>query len=140
MHTPVFFPVGGARLRRLVSLAILGFWSALAVHAAAPVRKAFDVPADDAARALKQFAAQAGEQLLYSTSDVSGVRTLAVRGEMTPREALGRMSWSKTRRPARWRCARRREWSQKTCQAAPLNARRPAPGSTMEPWSWMIIR
>jgi len=91
MHTPVFFPLDGARLRRLVSLAILGFWSALAVHAAAPVRKAFNVPADDAARALKQFAAQAGEQLLYSTSDVSGVRTLAVRGEMTPREALGRM-------------------------------------------------
>lgn len=59
--------------------------------AAEAAKKNFNVPADDAARALKQFAAQSGEQLLFSPSDVAGVKTLAIKGELTPRAALEQM-------------------------------------------------
>jgi len=54
---------------------------------AAAIKK-FDIPAGSAAKALKQFAAQSGEQLLYSSADVDGVTTKAVSGSLTPREAL----------------------------------------------------
>lgn len=67
-----------------LGLAVLGF-------AADAARKSFNIAADDAARALKQFAAQSGEQLLYSPSDVAGVKTLAIKGELTAREALEQM-------------------------------------------------
>lgn len=51
-------------------------------------RRGFEIPAGDAEVTLKQFAAQSGEQLLYSPDDVSGVRTRAVMGEFTPIVAL----------------------------------------------------
>jgi iron complex outermembrane recepter protein len=54
-------------------------------------RRGFDIPAGDAEVTLKQFAAQSGEQLLYSPDDVSGVRTHAVHGEFTPLGALEHM-------------------------------------------------
>ncbi|MBI2513113.1 MAG: TonB-dependent receptor [Opitutae bacterium] len=83
--------VGAARYLRtpLVFLFMLGF--AVLGFAADAVKKNFDIAADDAARALKQFAAQSGEQLLYSPSDVAGVKTLAIKGELTAREALAKM-------------------------------------------------
>ena len=40
---------------------------------------------------LRQFAAQSGDQLLYSTDDVGGVQTRAVHGEFTPIDALAHM-------------------------------------------------
>lgn len=54
-------------------------------------RKSFDVPAGDASAALKQFAAQSGVQLLYSTQEIGGVRTQPVKGSLTVQEALDAM-------------------------------------------------
>src|SRR5687767_1832916 len=53
--------------------------------------RVFDIPAGDASRTLKQFTAQAGEQLLYTMDAVRGVSTHPAKGEMNPREALDRM-------------------------------------------------
>ena len=77
-------------VRALAALLPL-FFSATLTFAAAEVRKNFDVPAGDAAAALKQFSASAGVQLLYSTDEVAGRKTAAVKGELTPRAALDQM-------------------------------------------------
>lgn len=61
------------------------------LQAAEASRRSFDIPADAAERALKTFSAQAGQQVLYTTETASGVRTQAVRGSLTPREAIGRL-------------------------------------------------
>lgn len=56
-----------------------------------PGKKAYDIPADDAERALKTFAHQSGLEVLFVTEATQGVRTLAVKGEYTPREALDQL-------------------------------------------------
>lgn len=53
--------------------------------------KRFDISAGDAFTTLRQFAVQSGEQLIYQADTLEGVRTDAVRGRYTSREALGRM-------------------------------------------------
>lgn len=83
--------VGAARYLRTPILLLLTLSLAALGFAADAVKKNFNVPADDAARALKQFAAQSGEQLLFSPSDVAGVKTLAIKGALTSREALEKM-------------------------------------------------
>ena len=54
-------------------------------------KKNFDIPAGEALTALKRFFAQSGEQLIYKTESLDGVRTEAVKGSFTAREALERM-------------------------------------------------
>lgn len=54
-------------------------------------KKNFDIPAGDALAALKRFLAQSGEQLIYKTESLDGIRTQPVRGSFTAREALERM-------------------------------------------------
>lgn len=61
------------------------------LSAAEIIRRGFDIPAGDADITLKQFAAQSGEQLLYSPDDVSGIRTHAVHGNFTSIVALEQM-------------------------------------------------
>lgn len=63
----------------------------LAGFSAEAPRKSFDVPAGEAAAALKQFTTQSGVQLLYSTSELAGVKTQPVRGSLTVQEALDAM-------------------------------------------------
>jgi outer membrane receptor protein involved in Fe transport len=58
---------------------------------AAGATKSFDIPAGEALPALKQFAAQSGEQLLYSAEAVQGVTTNPVKGVLTARAALDQM-------------------------------------------------
>ena len=66
-------------------------WSAfLPTRAAADPRVDFDLPLDRAEQTLKVFSAQAGQQVLFTTESVAQVRTNAVRGDLTPREALER--------------------------------------------------
>ena len=55
--------------------------------AAQPARKSFDLPSDSAERALKQFSQQSGVQVLFASEIAEGVRTNAVKGELTPLEA-----------------------------------------------------
>jgi hypothetical protein len=53
--------------------------------------KPFSVPEGDAAATLAQFADQLGEQLVYPSAEVRGVRTRAVEGRMAGIAALRRM-------------------------------------------------
>lgn len=76
-------------LRRALAL-VFFFTAALAASAAETVRT-FDVPAGDAAQTLKQFATQAGREIVFSPANVAGVQTRAVQGELTPRAALDQM-------------------------------------------------
>jgi iron complex outermembrane receptor protein len=73
-----------------VLLAVLVFIVSSA-RAADAAKKAFDVPAGDAVRTLKQFAAQAGSEIVFSPEVVGAVKTRAVQGQLTPREALDAM-------------------------------------------------
>jgi iron complex outermembrane receptor protein len=83
-------PLAPRRSRTRASLgAVLGVGLLLpAVGAAESASRAFDLPAGDAAVTLKAFAAQSGEQLLYSPDDLQAVRTAAVRGDLAPLAAL----------------------------------------------------
>lgn len=71
---------------------ILLFLAFSASLAAAPAgTKHFDVPASDAESALKAFSAQAGVEIIFTAEATRNVRTNAVRGDFTPREAIDRM-------------------------------------------------
>jgi iron complex outermembrane receptor protein len=91
MTSPSHPRVGVARYLRTPVLLLLGLGLAVLGFAAEAAKKNFNVPANDAAKALKQFAAQSGEQLLFSPSDVAGVKTLAIKGSLTARAALEQM-------------------------------------------------
>ncbi|MBE7540069.1 MAG: TonB-dependent receptor [Opitutaceae bacterium] len=82
-RTPRFLRAAPAALVCVIGLSITSF--------AAAVKRTFDIPAGEALPALKQFAKQSSEQLLYSAEAVTGVATKAVNGYLTPREALDRM-------------------------------------------------
>jgi iron complex outermembrane receptor protein len=62
-----------------------------ATTAAEAEKRTFNLPRGDAALTLKQFAAAAGTPIIYLVDRVRGATTNAVRGELTPREALERM-------------------------------------------------
>ncbi len=91
VRTPHFY-----RILRLAAVLCLGLSAASAGRAASDeageaTKKSFDVPAAEAPVSLKQFAQQAGMELLYSAKEVAGAKTNAVKGVLTPREALSRM-------------------------------------------------
>ena len=63
----------------------------LSVYAGEPPRKSFDIPAGPAESTLRRFSDQAGGQFVFSADKVAGVRTQAVKGEFTARQALDRL-------------------------------------------------
>ncbi len=69
----------------------LAFLFAVAAYAADVAKKTYQLPAGDAVVTLKNFSDQSGEQIVYPVDSVRGVQTKAVSGELTAREALGRM-------------------------------------------------
>lgn len=61
----------------------------LALRAASTDKKVqFDVPAGDALVSLRQFATQAGEQIMFSDESAAGVKTRAIKGAYSPAEAI----------------------------------------------------
>lgn len=54
-------------------------------------RKPFDIPAGTADKTLKQFTAQSGAEVVYAAEVVRGLTTPAVRGNLTPAEALDQL-------------------------------------------------
>ncbi len=62
-----------------------------AVRAAEGVKQKVDLPADTAEKSLKRLSEQTGAEVLYPTNFTKDVRTNAVTGEYTPREALDRL-------------------------------------------------
>lgn len=77
--------------RRAFPALLLALLSAATAFAAEAVRHAFDVPAGDARPALRQFAAQAKSEIVFPVDLVGGLKTNAVKGELTPREAIDTM-------------------------------------------------
>ncbi|HEY0943911.1 MAG TPA: TonB-dependent receptor, partial [Opitutaceae bacterium] len=78
-------------LRRIVVLLVLTALVSSVAAAGAAARRLYDIAAGDATVALKHFVAQSGEQVVYLTPKVRGVKTNPVRGEFTAREAIDRM-------------------------------------------------
>ncbi len=77
----------------MLFLLCLSCFSWLSLSATGAENRSFDIPAGKAADTLRQFTAQTGadERLLYSVEAIAGIRTNAVRGEMTAHEALDQM-------------------------------------------------
>jgi iron complex outermembrane recepter protein len=67
--------------------AVLAFLLLIGFCSAAEPTKVFDVPPGEAAQTLKRYASQAGREIVFAES-VGSVPTNAVKGELTPREAL----------------------------------------------------
>lgn len=85
MHT-----VLSSFLRRAIPLVLF----ALLVSAAGAAEAAkinFNLPAGEAGKTLKQFAAQAKREILFPVQRVDTVKTNAVQGELTVREGLDRL-------------------------------------------------
>ena len=64
---------------------------AISARAADESKKAYDLPAGDAVSALKQFSAQSGRETLFAADALRGVKTSALKGDFTPKEALDRL-------------------------------------------------
>jgi outer membrane receptor protein involved in Fe transport len=69
----------------------LSWLAAAGVAAGEVATRTFDVPAGDAADTLKRFAVQAQREIMFPAESVAGVKTHAVKGALTPRQALDRM-------------------------------------------------
>jgi len=80
--TPTFTLRAAPWLRCLCLAAVL----VATLRAAAPRR--FDIPAGAAEATLKTYRTQSGAEVVYAAEAVRGVRTNAVRGELSPRAAL----------------------------------------------------
>jgi len=81
-------PPGRRRLRYL----LLGLATLLgAAFASESFKFPFDVPADSAERAIKRLSEQSGVDVLLPTNLIRGVRTRAVKGNLTASEALDSM-------------------------------------------------
>jgi outer membrane receptor protein involved in Fe transport len=85
-----FDPVrpGFFRISLLAAFLLVGMPGAAS---AADETPAFDLPAGNARVVLRQFASQAGREIVFAVETVDGVQTNAVKGVMTPREAIDQM-------------------------------------------------
>lgn len=72
----------------LLRAILLGALLSTALFAAGDSKKNYDIPAGDAAAALKHFSATSGRETLFAAEAVRGVKTPAVSGELTVQEAL----------------------------------------------------
>lgn len=78
-------------LFHLLRAALAGALFLTAALAADDAKTIYDIPAGDAAAALKQFSATSGRETLFAADAVRGVKTAAVKGELTAQEALDLM-------------------------------------------------
>jgi outer membrane receptor protein involved in Fe transport len=90
MITPTPIARSSRRTLRGLLLAVFSILT-LGVAAYGASKKSFDLPAGDAAKTLKSFSDQSGEQIVYPVEQVRGLQTNAVQGELTSREALDAM-------------------------------------------------
>jgi outer membrane receptor protein involved in Fe transport len=77
--------------RWLARASCAGIALASAFGADSPPAKHFEIPAEDAERALGQFSEQAGVDLVFSVDKVAGVTTRTVAGNYAPADALSAM-------------------------------------------------
>jgi hypothetical protein len=92
MNTSAPSCVGSLRaLFRFAAVLLAGATLLTAAAAADLPKKSFDIPAGDAASTLRTAAQQAGREIMFPAATVQGVRTAAVKGELTVIAALERM-------------------------------------------------
>lgn len=93
MTTPQLAPLRHlAFLHRLLCFVCLAVLSTAAALPGAETGKTpFDLPIDALEKSVKRFAAQSGLEVLIPSDALAEVRTRAVRGEMTSRQALDAM-------------------------------------------------
>lgn len=77
--------------RALAFLAFAASWPAAAAANAPAARLAFDISAGTADGTLKEFSRQSGLEVLFVTDAAAGVKTNAVKGTFTAREAIDRL-------------------------------------------------
>jgi hypothetical protein len=96
-------------LRRFADLLLLAVLATM-LGAAESAKQPFDLPGGLAEQSLKEFARQSGLEVLFVSDSVANVRTNAVKGAFTAREAIrhppGRHAGHPLRRPARAEDAR----------------------------------
>lgn len=84
-----------ASFRAMRSLLFAGIFiflaSVLAAQGSSDAPQAFDLPSGDASPMLKRFADQSKKEILFDVRNVSGIKTRAVRGTLTPEQALEQM-------------------------------------------------
>ncbi len=78
-------------LRRLSRLCLLGVFVCTLALAQDVSKRSYDIPADAADKALKAFSEQSGHGLLITSETAQGIRTRAIKGDYTAREALDAM-------------------------------------------------
>lgn len=69
-------------------LLAIAFWATSAHAQDANQPRAFNIPAQNLASALRQFAADSGLQIAFTTGDVANLQTKGARGTMPARQAL----------------------------------------------------
>ncbi len=70
---------------------VLSAFTFLSAFAADNTKRSYDLPAGDAPVTLRRFSEISGRETLFAAEAVRGVRTNAVKGEFTAREAIERM-------------------------------------------------
>lgn len=89
-------PSRGAALRQVARLLVVLVIAVLMTpaHRAqqnSTAKISFDLPSDAAERSLKQFSARSGLEVLFASESAANVRTNAIKGDYTPRDAINRM-------------------------------------------------
>ncbi len=85
---PLLFRPASGLWRLLLVVSVLAVSGVEAWAKDEDASRTFDIPAGDAAQTLKQFAAQAGREIVFAPAAVAGVKTPAVNGRLTPNAAL----------------------------------------------------
>src|SRR5437016_5467044 len=88
MSTPKSFVRFAAWRIRMLVLSACVFAMA---HGAQEPKRHYDLRANDAAVALREFSEASGREILFAAEIVRGVRTSPVQGEFTVLDALNRM-------------------------------------------------
>lgn len=81
-------PKAGVKLLLSASVLTLGMMLGASAYAAP---KAFNIPSEEAVKAIPEFGLQAGVQIVAPSDRLNGVHTPAVKGNFEPRDALARL-------------------------------------------------
>lgn len=84
-------PASGASQAALAETPDTATLAAVALSAADGPRLRYDLPAGDALDAVRQLAQLSGAKIRFNESDLKGVRTNAIRGELTLQQAMQRL-------------------------------------------------
>ncbi len=79
------------RIAKPVLMGCVGIFAMMTATAAWAQTKSFDIPSEDAVKAIPEFARQAGIQVLVPTDKLLGLKTPEVKGDLDIHAALDRL-------------------------------------------------